>query len=236
MRIFAAAILFAAGLAGAAPDAYDDVRDLSLNAEGLNGLEVEAGAGGMSITGVAGTDTVVVEALIGVQGEDADRAREIIESDLVLTLEREGDRAVLKAYFKSGWLRNYDAGVRLEITVPETMSLDIEDGSGAIIIRNVVGDIAVDDGSGSIDMVQVGGNVTIDDGSGSISARNVGGDISIVDGSGSLTVQEVEGSVTIDDGSGGITVSGVANDVNIREAGSGSLRVTDVQGRFETGT
>lgn len=228
-------ILIAAGRASLAAD-YEEVRDLSLNAEGIGILEIETGAGSLLVTGVAESSTIVAEAIIRVTGEDAERAREIIGSDLVLSLERDRDRAILKANFEDrSWLSGHDVSIRLDVTMPEGMSLDIEDGSGSITVRNVTGDIAVDDGSGSIDLVQVGGQLTIDDGSGSISAEQVGGDIMITDGSGSLKVIQVGGSVTIDDGSGSITVSGVAGDVDIREAGSGSLSVTDVQGRTNTG-
>lgn len=235
MRKLTFLLVFAAGAEGAAAGDYEEMRDLSLNAAGIGVLEIEAGAGSLVVTGVAGS-SIVVEAVIRVPDEDADGAHEIIESDLVLGLERDADRAVLTAWFEdSGWLSGHGGSVQLEVTVPEALALDIEDGSGSIAIRNVTGDIQLEDGSGSIDLRRVGGRVTIDDGSGSISAEQVGGDIRITDGSGSLKVVGVEGSVTIDDGSGSITVSGVAKDLEILEAGSGSLSFTDVQGRTDTG-
>lgn len=237
MRILILATLIATGLVQAAWNGYEEVRDLSLNAEGLGSLHIEAGAGSLVITGVAGSGTIVVEALIQVPDEDVDAAREIIESGLVLDLGRDGDRAVLRGYFEDGgWLSHENGSVRLKVTVPEAMSLDVEDGSGSIVVQNMAGDVVVEDGSGSLELTRVGGSVTIADGSGSISAEKVGGDISIVDGSGSLSVLEAEGNVTIDDGSGGITVSGVAGDLDILEAGSGGLTVTDVQGRFDSET
>jgi len=39
--------------------------------------------------------------------------------------------------------------VRLEVEVPESVGLDIQDGAGSIKIRGVLGDIIVEDGSGS---------------------------------------------------------------------------------------
>lgn len=225
--------VFTVGLAQAAPNDYEEIRDLSLNASGIDSLRIEAGAGSLEVTGVSETDTVVVKAIIQVQDEDEDDAREIIESDLVLSLEKDGNRAELKGYFEDGsWLSGNNGSVRLEVTLPERMSLNVEDGSGSIVIRNVAGDIELEDGSGSIKMTRVGGKVNIDDGSGSISADEVGGDISIVDGSGSLTVWNAQGDVTIDDGSGSVTVSGVAGNLTVLNEGSGSLNVTDVQGEF----
>lgn len=235
MRTCASLILLAAGFASAAAADYEEVRDLSLNAEGIRALEIEAGAGSLAVTGVAESSTIVVEAIIRVPDEDPEEAREIIESGLVLSLERDGDRAVLESRFENGrWFSGDSGSVKLEVTVPAALALDIEDGSGSITVREVTGDIRIEDASGSIELVRVGGQVTIDDGSGSISAEQVGGDIRISDGSGSLAVSGVEGSVVIDDGSGGITVSGIAGDVEILEAGSGSLSITDVQGRTVT--
>lgn len=234
MRTFLSLILLTAGLSTAAAADYEEVRDLSLNAEGISALDVKTGAGSLAITGVAQSSTIVVEAIVRVS-EDPDDAREIIESSLVLSLERDGDRAVLEARFEDGSWFSGGGSIQLEVTVPEGMALDVRDGSGSIAIRDVTADIAIEDGSGSIDLRQVGGQVTIDDGSGSISAQQVGGDVTVTDGSGSLELIRVEGSVVIDDGSGSITVSGVAKDLEILEAGSGSLSVTDVRGRTETG-
>lgn len=236
MRTFATLILLTAGFATTAAADYEEVRDLSLNADGISALEIETGAGSLLVTGVAQSSTIVVEAIIRIPDEDAEGAREIIESNLVLSLERDEDRAVLEARFEDGsWFSGDSGSIQLEVTVPEEMALDIEDGSGPIAIRDVTADITVEDGSGSIDLRQVGGRVTIDDGSGSISAVQVGGDITVTDGSGSLEVAQVAGSVIIDDGSGSITVSGVAQDLEILESGSGSLSITGVQGRTDTG-
>jgi hypothetical protein len=234
MRIPVMLILLAAALPAAAAD-YEEVRDLSLNAEGIRALRIDAGAGSLSVTGVGGSSTVVVKAIVRVPDEDADEARKIIESGLVLSLERDGERAVLEARFEPGsWFSGSSGSIQLEVTVPETLALDIEDGSGSLSVLNVSGDLTLEDGSGSIDLRQVGGRVTIDDGSGSISAEQVGGDITITDGSGSLELTAVEGGVIIEDGSGSITVSGVAGDLEIRESGSGSLAISDVQGRTTT--
>lgn len=235
MHKLAILLLIAVGQPSLAAD-YEEVRDLSLNAEGIATLEIETGAGSLLVTGVAESSTIVAEAIIRVPDEDAEGAREIIESDLELSLERDNDRAILRADFKhGGWLSGHAGSIQLEVTVPEAISLDIDDGSGSITVQDVTGDIALDDGSGSIDLTRVGGRLTIDDGSGSISAQQVGGDVTITDGSGSLKVTRVEGSVTVDDGSGSVTLSGIVGDVDIREAGSGSLSITDVQGSTNTG-
>lgn len=236
MRSILIAAICIAGPAHAAWGDYEEVRDLSLNASEIHSLGIEARAGQLEIRGISDTDTIVVKAIIQVLDDD-DEAREIIESDLVLSLEKGGDRAELRGFFEdSGSLFGNDRSLRLEVTLPERLSLDVQDGSGSLSVHGVAGDITVNDGSGSIKMTQVGGNVSIEDGSGSISAGDVGGNLSVVDGSGSLSVTGAAGDVTIDDGSGGITVSGVGKDLTILEAGSGSLNIMDVTGEIDTET
>ena len=233
MRGIVLLAMLTAALAHAAVNDYVEVRDLRLDADGLGELAIDAGAGSLEIVGDAAADDIVVTATITVPDTDEDEAREVIDSDMVLTLERDGGRALLKSYFESGgWEWGDRPGIGLEVRVPERIGLSVEDGSGAITLRDVRGAIVVDDGSGSISMIGVGA-VEIDDGSGSITVEDAGSDVRIVDGSGSITVRKVAGSVYIDDGSGGIDVSDVDRDLIIEEDGSGSVRIARVQGRVE---
>jgi hypothetical protein len=228
---------FAAGMAQAAD--YEEMRDLSLNASGVSSLRIKAGGGSLEVRGVSQSDTIIVKALIQVEGEREDRARELVQSDLVLSLEREGQGARLDAYFDDhGWVFGSDGNgrVALEVIVPTGISLSVDDGSGGMEIRNLAGDVRLNDGSGSITVIEVGGNVIIDDGSGSVSARDLGGDFAINDGSGSLSVSRVGGDVTIDDGSGSIEVTDVTGDLTVVSDGSGALDIAGVEGTVDTGT
>ena len=231
MRNILILLMFAASLVHAAWSDYEEARDLSLAAGDLESLRVEAGAGSLDISGVADSDRIVVSAVITVPGADADEAAEVIEKHMVLSLVRNGDRAELRSLFERGGWFGGSPGIRLEVRVPARMSLDIEDGSGSIEIRDVAGNIRLEDGSGSIAMRQVGGSVSVKDGSGSIDIKGAGGDVEVVDGSGSIQLTRVAGSATIEDGSGGIDVAGVAGDVTIPEDGSGPVDVRDVQGQ-----
>ena len=227
--------MFTASLAHAAWNDFVEVRDLKTDADGVRELAIEAGAGSLEISGDPNADAILVIATVTVANEKADKAREIMESDMVLTLERNGDTALLKSYFKSdgSWGWGAQNGIALEVRVPERLGLAVDDGAGSMEIRDVRGDIKIDDGSGSIVMTAVGGNIEVDDGSGSISIDGAGDDIRIVDGSGSIRVRQVGGSVIVADGSGSIDVRDVGRDLIVEEDGSGGLRFADVQGRVE---
>ncbi len=233
MRTFLILGMFTASLAHAAWRDYEETRDLTLDANGIETVVIEAGAGSLEVRGSADARSISVTAYIHVPAKEA-KALEIIESDMVLKLERDGDSAVLHGYFEhSGWNWGDSPSIRLEVEVPARVGLDIEDGSGSMHVRDVSGDIRIDDGSGSLKMSNVGGDIDIEDGSGSVSIEGVGGDISIDDGSGSITVKDVRGSVIIDDGSGSITVTDVDADLTIVDDGSGGLNFARIEGRVE---
>ena len=233
MRTFLILGMFTASLASAAWRDYEETRDLTLDAAGIDTIVVEAGAGSLEVRGNADTDAISVTALILVP-EKEEKALKIIESDLVLTLRRDGDAAVLTGYFESGgWGWGDSPSIRLEVEVPDRLGLEVDDSSGSIVIRDVFGDIDIEDGSGSLQMSNVGGDVRIEDGSGSVTAEGIGGNFSIDDGSGSITVKDVRGSVVVKDGSGSINVSDVDADLIIKEDGSGSLNFARIAGRVE---
>lgn len=232
--IVAAFLLSASGIAVAD---YEEVRELSIDTRGLDMLNVDAGAGSLDIVGVSGSTEITVTATIHVPGRNDDRAREKIEEDMILSLEKDSDTAMLKANFDNGaWSFGSSPSIALEVRVPEALHLVVDDGSGSVEVSNVRGDISMDDGSGSLEMSDVGGNVDIDDGSGSITVRNVGGDLTINDGSGGIDVRGVAGSVIVDDGSGSIDVSDVEEDLIIVDDGSGGVDYSNIGGRVEQDT
>jgi len=218
--------------ANAAASDFEEIREFSMASRGIDTLRVDNGSGYVEIVGVDGLDQISVTATLVLEDTSDEKAQKIIERDLVLTLDENSDVAVLTAYFKHRGIFNFSSAglVNLDIRMPSTMHLDLDDGSGSIKIDGVRGDLSVDDGSGSLTLTNVGGQVVIDDGSGPISVRDVGGDLSINDGSGSIDVHGVAGSVTVDDGSGSIDVQDVENDLIIVDDGSGSLDYGGISG------
>lgn len=233
MRSFIILAMFLASIAGAAANDYTERRDLSIAADGLDTFVIDVGAGSLDVQGVEGLDTIEVAATIVVPDADDEDGRKIVEKEVTLTLQRDGDTAVLKSLFDQGfWGFGADGYVDVEVRAPASIAVDIDDGSGSLDVKGFVSDVRIDDGSGSID-VDTAGRLEIDDGSGSIDVVNISGDVYINDGSGSITVERIGGTVTIDDGSGGIRVSDVAKDLIILDAGSGSVSYSDVRGTVE---
>lgn len=218
---------------------YKESKELTLNASGLDQLEIDATAGFLV---VSGSDISQIEVTADI---------ETFDDDFKLTLEKRGNKAVLVADLNHSGSFNWSGDspkIDLTVKVPARMDLKIDDGSGSIKINNVAsvseledgsgsieifdvkGDMDIKDGSGSLTVRNVQGNVVIDDGSGSITAEKIGGYLKIEDGSGSMGITDVGGLVTIDDGSGSISVNRVKGGLNIIDQGSGGFTMNDVEG------
>ena len=236
MRSFIVMAMFAVSLGHAAMNDFTEVRELELDSEDIEVLSIDAGAGSMDITGIAGAKKISVKALITVEDTDADDALKVIKRKMTLSLDRSGSTARLKASFESRFMGfSPDARIDIEVDVPQGMAVTIDDGSGSIDVADLEADLSIDDGSGSIDVKNVA-NVKINDGSGSIDVERASGDVSIIDGSGSITVRDVQGSVSIDDGSGSIKVSDVEKDLIIIDDGSGGFTFSGIRGAVEQDT
>ena len=229
MRSLVVMAMFASSLTYAAWNGYTETRDLELATDGIDILEIDAGAGGIVVTGAADASNITVKAIIHVD-DDEDDAIKMIEKHLVLKLEKKDDKAILDAYFNhNGWNFRKSAAVDIEVTIPHGLAIYVDDGSGPMQIDDVQSDVRIDDGSGSIE-VSGASSVIVDDGSGSTKIVGVTGDVEVEDGSGDITIQGIGGTVTIDDGSGSIDVSDVEQDLDIVDDGSGSVRIADVRG------
>lgn len=232
-------------------------------------VQISAGAGLLRVQGEPGATAV------SVAGQARATAERLL-ADIELVAEQRDDVIYIESRIpstSSGWrlfsLGGLSAALDLVITVPAGMAvaatdgsgdaefrgtgalrvrdgsgslivedvmgeIEIEDGSGDLIVRNVTGPLRIRDGSGSIRIEDAGRDVTLSDGSGEIVIRRVGNVHITSDGSGSIDIADASGSVRIDsDGSGDITVRAVGGDFIVGRGGSGRIRHENVRGRVE---
>lgn len=200
-------------------------RHLSIDAGQLKRLSIEAGAGSLEVIGVSGLEKIEVDADIYAASQE--------QSDYNLSLDGYGSNAELVASsgVHSGFRfnignRSRSARIDLTVRVPAHLALDVDDGSGSIIISNIGGKVKVEDGSGGINIKNLDSDLVVDDNSGDIVIQSVKGNVDIEDGSGDMYVNNVGKTLTIDDGSGDIEVSNI-HDLRIEESGSGDVVVND---------
>jgi len=229
----------------AAPSSADfhQQKELTLSASSLKKLEVEAGAGSLIIKGSEQATEIIVTADIYTSSSSSENYEfELSESGSTAFIIAKNNNSI-------SWGGN-SPRIDIVVSIPTRMMLEINDGSGSMVIGNIIGSVDIDDGSGEIQLnditgdvtikdgsgkitlTEIDGNLSIDDGSGSIYARGITGNANIEDGSGDLTVSRVKGTIIIDDGSGDINVED-AGGLKIIDSGSGGLKVNNVKGDFE---
>ncbi len=231
-----ALILAALGvmLTGTLP-AFETTKTLDLAAQGIKRLDIDAGAGSLTVTGREGLAAIEIKAEIVARNVRDEDLEGFIRDRIELTLEKRGDVAVLVSRVQDERRLFHfgdSAQINLTVSVPKAMALAIDDGSGSIIVEGLSAALRLEDGSGSIRIDRIAGDVEINDGSGEIEVLDVTGNVTIDDGSGEVTIRRIGGSVTIDDGSGRIDIAGVEKDVRLISTGSGSVDVSDVKGRL----
>jgi DUF4097 and DUF4098 domain-containing protein YvlB len=204
----------------------------SFAAAGVTNARIEAGAGHLTITGRQGASTIEVVADYRGNAASEQKKQEIIDG-LRLSMEVRNGVFHLKSenVQTSNWTNH--GWIDLNITLPAALSLNVDDGSGAMSVIGIDGDVTIHDGSGEIEAERIVGILSIEDGSGSIRVRDVGRDLRIRDGSGGIRVEHVGGDVQIHDGSGSINVVDVTGSLVVPEHGSGSIHHEQVRGRVQ---
>lgn len=209
---------------------------LTLADEAIIQLNIDLGAGDLSIIGKSDQSEILVIAKV--------YAEDLNEDEYTLSLEKVDDKAVLIAHFKNNTYNNQR--IDLEVSLPSTMALTVDDGSGDIVIesvsngltlndrsgdielKNIVGLVKITDRSGDVIGQDIRGDMLINDRSGDIQLKDIDGDVNIDDSSGDIRVKQVTGIVTVDDSSGDIDVDGAA-DFILRSDGSGDVYLRNIR-------
>lgn len=198
-------------------------KELSLDASTLTAMDIEAGSGSLIVKGEAGLTEIKVTADIYTDKKHTD--------NYVLSLEQSGGTGFLvaKNHSSSGFWTGSSPRIDIVIHVPESLSLDVDDGSGDIEVSNINGKLDIKDGSGDLIVKNIGNDTHIHDGSGEMDISDINGKLNIIDGSGEININNVEGDLSLDDGSGTIYARNI-NGNAIIDDGSGDLTVKHVSG------
>jgi hypothetical protein len=125
---------------------------------------------------------------------------------------------------QQGWNLFGSSDVDLDITVPSTTEVDVQDNSGDITIDNVSGPVKAHTGSGDIKANNLNGEVTLSTGSGDVHMDGMSGQIQASTGSGSIKTSGVSGQVTLSTGSGDIEMDQAKiSGQSVLKTGSGSI-------------
>lgn len=209
-------------------------QEVSIAKKDAKAVTIDVGSGSLKVRGEDIDEIRVMAKVYSKKYSNLEDLQESFTENVIFDIQHKGSNIVFQAKNKKK-LFNFsssDISIDVELVMPHSMHLDVDDGSGSIDIANINGMLEIDDGSGSLVIHNIGANVTIDDGSGSIEMNNVTGDVRIDDGSGQLKLTDINGSVYIEDGSGEINITGVSNNVTLDD-GSGSVKIVDLAGDFK---
>src|SRR5690606_3743168 len=204
-------------------------QSLNLSTDRLTAIEIINGAGDIIVTTNQGNEILVNAIIVSDKYPSMERFREVFDRDMVFTIVRESEYAVLRGHAKPNLRKSPDIQIHLNIQIPVSMDVKIDDGSGSINVSDVGGNLDIDDGSGHIIVNGIGGSLDIDDGSGDIEISHAKGTIKIDDGSGDITLTDSDGDVKLEDGSGDITIRTSHGNVEIDD-GSGDIHLSNIDG------
>jgi hypothetical protein len=190
---------------------------LALSDESIVQLNIDVGAGDLSIIGKEGLSEISV--IAKVFGE------ELKDDDYVLSLEREADKAILIALFKDNTYNNESIDVK--VFMPASLVLLVDDSSGDITIESISNGLTLNDLSGDIELTHIAGLIKIEDRSGDLVGKNLRGEVFIKDRSGEILLKGVAGDVNIDDSSGDIRAKNVVGIVTVADS-SGDININGV--------
>jgi hypothetical protein len=243
--IFSTLMLVGAG-AFANECAYEEPRNLDIDAAGLHTLEAKLGSNDLRAEGVAGLNKIEVRAR-------ACASEQSRLAGLTLDQTRVGDTVTLTTHQAdqqnfSMFGSNY-AYIDVEVRMPQSLalrvrsnsgdsdlknlsSLDFSSHSGDLIVDHVDGAVVVDVHSGDVKADGIGSLDVQHSGSGDIQAENVKGDVHVGRvGSGDLTFTGVGKGVHVESvGSGDVIVRNAGGTVLVDSIGSGDVNASDVGG------
>lgn len=198
-----------------------------VDAKGVEKVVLRTGAGDLTVLG--GDRNVRIEA----RGKACAASQELLDQTQI-TVRREGNVVYVETaqvMEKDGWSigRNDYAYIDAGVALPSSIPVDAIDSSGDARYESLQS-LNLQDSSGDLEVRNIAGAAVIGDSSGDLEVRNVGS-LKLNDSSGDIEVDEVRGDVEVDnDSSGDIRITGVGASVNIHNDSSGGIRVEDVKG------
>jgi DUF4097 and DUF4098 domain-containing protein YvlB len=185
--------------------------------DGITHIEVELGSGDATIS-KSSTSKVTVESDYRFKNEDDKPLVEKRGSKLIISERRRNGKRLMwnSNSYKAEWKLTIPNDITLEFTTGsgdiesedvEYEEIEVNTGSGKIVLRGSGGEAHLNTGSGRILIQEHVGDIRTNTGSGEIVLRNVKGRIQGNTGSGDIQVEESQGGFRLNTGSGDIELS-----------------------------
>jgi len=211
----------------------EESKTLKVDTEKPLTLKVATAAGNVTITG-ADVDTVQVKVVKTAYDSSQARADEEVKG-IKYTIEQTGNIVTLKYELpKSMNFRNNVNTVDFDVTVPNEVSVDIDDSMGEVNVAATKGNVDIKNDFGDVTIEDVEGALTVQTNSGEVNATSVvAGDenIDLRSDFGGVTLKKADGKdILLDSNSGTITLS------EVRATGALNTNTDFGNTKFENGS
>lgn len=189
---------------------------------------------GTDVIAAAGLDHVTVDvknALVVIQGGDADEARLTFvekaygrDADAArrALAQTEIRRSLVGSELKveTVYPDRLPAGVRtmsveIRMTVPKRAGASVEMKNGKIDVADLGGSVTFDAKNGKATVADIGGNLGVDFKNGTVTARGIGGSATLEMKNGHVTLSNVRGDATVEMLNGPLAIEGVGGNLNL---------------------
>jgi DUF4097 and DUF4098 domain-containing protein YvlB len=195
-------------------------------------LLVDASSASVSVAGSSGASTAKVE-ISGKTGwrDDFELKIEKTEGRVAVFVERRNERSGFW-----GWLfGGSGSGIRVDVTVPEETTVEVDTSGGSIELRNLIGPVVADTSGGNIEARAMRGRIVADTSGGSIVLEDVEGPVEADTSGGRIELLRIAGDAQAETSGGSITARSIRGRLAAETSG-GSIEIDDVSGRVEAET
>lgn len=194
---------------------------------GPGDLKVETSGASVSVSGTSG-NSVVIDMYVKYKGKEIDTENADIEELLEeydLDFSQNGNTISLTAKKSGGWGWNSDNSLNLafKVSVPHTMSTNINSSGGSISLTEITGEQEINTSGGSINVSKSDGKLLISSSGGSFRLEEFRGNVSVKTSGGSVKISQVEGDISIGSSGGSVSLEEIEGSINASTSG-GSIR------------
>jgi hypothetical protein len=193
---------------------------------GVSSVRMQNGSGDVKVRYREGGATTIHRVVVHRRDEKPSGDTHRVEGD-VLVLGGCGDNCSVnyEVWVPSANVRVLGEVGSGDVEVAGVASVEVNAGSGNVVVRDIAGPVRVETGSGDVRINDVAGDVTSKAGSGGIRLDGVKGSVVVDSGSGDIDGKRMSGGVTADTGSGGVRLELVSPQSVRAHSGSGDVTV-----------
>lgn len=206
----------------------------TFNASDIENLDVRTSGGGIEVTGVSGSRTVV-EVFIKGNGSLSDSEIEDRLRDYTLEVRKEGGKLICfaKSNVKNNWKKSLS--ITFKIKSPKNVDTELLTSGGSVHLTNLHGDLNFRTSGGGLHLEKLSGNIDGRTSGGGIQANDIQDQIELSTSGGGIKVTNAEGNINLGTSGGGIKLANLRGNIDAHTSG-GSIKASSIEGQLITGT